>query len=324
MAKKNKETLWGREWQIVKHGLDKQPVIEFVDELMAKLKEAQEKAETPAYPSSLDRLAEQTVVEAEKLAEKLKGEAQQIRTQAQAEAARTIAEAQTTAQEQAGAIGRVAKTAAEEAQRVVQAAREKGALIEAEGRQRAEQLLDFTKRRIESQVRRDVKGASEKLLQYMDDIKKGVQALDVDLENWEATAPGVSLPLPEPVEAQQASGPAERKAADTVLHEGTLQVIIQAPVYPAGLGEVYQRLEQLQDITLRDTSRAGDGSYVIKLSLGCPTPLLNVLRHLENVADVSVGPPAMSSAVGDGSGEAQSIEEQSAAPKTRILVKLKE
>jgi len=322
MAKNNKaRTLWNQDFQIVKHGLDEKQVTEFVDELMAKLKQAEERS----YPSSLDRLAEQTVVEAEKLAEKLKDEAKQIRMQAQAEADRIVAEAQATAQEQAESISKVAKVAAEEAQKVVHAAREKAALIEVEGRRKAEQLLDFTKRRIENQIRRDVKGASERLLRYMDDIEKEVQALGIDLQHWEVRLPeAVETRRPPPLaEAEEIAVPAEHDAADTALHEGPLQVVVQAPVSSMGLGEIFGRLMKLEDVTLRDTHKTDDGSHIISLSLEHPVPLLSILKHSGNVAEVVVEQPGIGEERGGGAEEAEAIEGATRPLETRILVKLK-
>ena len=334
MGKKGKvPTRWNRALQRVKYRLNAKQVTEFADEPMAKLREAEMKAERSPYSSSLDTLAEQTVLQAEKLADQLKEEAKQIRMQAQAEAARIVEEAQRTVQEQAEVAGRVVKMAAEEAQKVLEAARGKGALIEAESRRQAEPLLEHTKGRIVGQIRGDAKRASEKLLPYVDNIIKEVQALRIDLGNWETTTPGTSWPVPEtptpapptpPTEAQRVSRPSEPKADDTTLYEGPLQVVIQGPVYPAGLGEIYERLVKLPQITLRDTRKADDGSYLFDVSLGHPTPLVTILKQMENVAEVSVGPQPVGDHIANGSEGAQSMEEQDTTPKTRVLVKLKE
>ena len=166
MATDHSVTLWNRVFRRVGNGLDEHQVIAFVDEMMAKLNEARENAEKRSYPSALDRLAERTVLEAEKLADKLKEEAEQIRTRARAEAARIAAEAQVSAEEHGESISKMARSAAQEANTILQAAREKGASIEADGRRRAEELIEFTRSQLESQVRGNVKGAAEKLLDH--------------------------------------------------------------------------------------------------------------------------------------------------------------
>ena len=318
--------------------------------------------ERPPNHSSLNRLAEHTVLEAEKLAQKLKEEANQIRIQAQAQASQIIAEAQTTAQEQIEAVGRVTRTASEEAQKIIQSARKKAMTLEAETKQKAEKLLEITKSRLEDQIRRNVKSPSDKLLNYVYDVVKEVQKLNLSLENWEVPdSPGVEL-LPqvkppiqetstpqidspqqpdaeaaateladvgqpktgpegsqEPVAEEKAPDLAESRNGNEALYEGALKVIIQAPVYPAGLGEVYDRLGKLQDITLRDTGYADDGSFEIDLSLRHPTPLLNILGHLDTVAEVNVGGLEMGGNDGAAPGETQVTDEQ----PTRIVVKLK-
>ena len=334
MAKKDKVwTRWNREFRLVRHGLDQEQVTEFGDELMARLKEAQEKAENPSYPSSLDKLAEQTLLEAEKLAEKLKDEATQIRTQAEADAASIAAEAQRIAEEKVESIGRVAKAAAEEGQKVVQTAEQKSAMIEAETKRQAEWLLDHTKRQIESKIRRDIKGALEQLSPYVDDIMKEVEALRIDLENWDLTTPAKSSPLPEaaatsptpPVaQVEQPPSPAGHDADDSPLCEGTLRVFLQGPVHPEGLGEICQRLAALPSVSLQDTRKEADGSFDITVSLRYPTPLVKILNQLEDVAEVSVERPGTPRGVGDGREGAQGVERQDAAAGTRILVKLKD
>ncbi|MFQ5872534.1 MAG: hypothetical protein ACE5JL_01845 [Dehalococcoidia bacterium] len=331
MAKKSKvQAIGGREFQIVKRGLDEKQVTEFVNELMAKLKEAEEKAERPSYPSSLDKLAEQTVLEAERLAEKIENEAKQIRAQAQADAAHIRAEAQRASEEKAQSIGRLAETAADEAQRVVQNGRETAASIEAQARQQAERLLDYTKRQIESKVRRDIKWASEKLSPYVDDVIKEVQALNIELENWEVTTPPAGAPLPEATaaspeppaaEPQEPPSSAEPSVEEETLCKGDLRVTLQEPVHLAGLGEICQRLGNLPGATLGDTRREDNGSYDITVSLGSPTPLVTILDQLEEVAEVSVEHVETPGGAVDGS---EGAERQDAATSTRILLKLKD
>ena len=334
MAKRsNVWTRWNREFGTVRHGLDQEHVTEFGDELMAKLKEAQEKAEYPAYPSSLDKLAEQTLLEAEKLAEKLKDEATQIRTQAEADAARITAQAERVAEEKFEFIGRVAKAAAGEGQKVVQTAARKGSMIEAEAKRQAESLLDRTKRQIEIKIRRDIKGASENLFPYLDDIIKEVKALNVDLENWDLTTPANSSPLPEaeataptpPVaQVEQPPSPAGHDTDDSPLCEGTLRVSLQGLVHPGGLGEICQRLANLPSISLQDTRREADGSFDITVSLANPIPLVKILNQLEDVAEVSVELPGIPGGISDGPEGSQGVERQDTSAGMRILARLKD
>jgi len=141
--------------------------------------------------SSIDEIDEQPVANHKEREEELKQEARQIQTKAEAQASRIIADARTTAQDQVDAMVRVAKAASEEAQKVIQSSRKKAAIIEAESVREAEQILEDTKRRLEDQIRKDVKGPVDEMLTYMSDVVKRVQKLSVSLEQWEVTAPPV-------------------------------------------------------------------------------------------------------------------------------------
>ena len=383
MASDDKIILWGREFTRVPDGLDERQVKAYVDGLLSKLNGEQG---TPhSYSASLDRLAEQTVLEAEKLANQLREEARQIRVQAQVEAERLITEARGSAKEQGDAIARVATRASEEAQTILQAARDRGLAIERQALQRAHELMGLAKRQLETQIKRDVRGASEKLLSYVNDISKEVKSLSLSLEGWDATAveeAEVSLepievvapPAPHieeprqpsaevapPVESPPQAPPAEPSppvqpapptptadepqadpqpapiapvssspgdapptpaaspapepvttSGEQAVQDGSLQLVIRAPVNLAALGEIYERLVQLEDVTLRDTRRSDDGSYVINLTLGGPTPLLDILGHLENVDGASTQ---------DDEGADGTPSSEGAV--TRIIIKLK-
>ena len=82
-----KKVLWGEEFHVVPEGLAEDEVVSFVDDLMEQSRQIRDDQERQA---SLHRLAEQTVVEADKLAASIK---QQARGEAEAEAARLIAAA---------------------------------------------------------------------------------------------------------------------------------------------------------------------------------------------------------------------------------------
>ena len=251
--------------------------------------------------------------------------------------------------------------------------------------------MEVAKRQLETQIKRDVRGASEKLLGYVDDITKEVKSLTLSLEGWDASAaveeadlsldfnevaatpsPAVDEPrqpdidvappvesppqaspdatsppvrpaspvvadvpppapptAPPPAPASPVtSAPADAPATPTAsaapatattpsapaVQEGSVQLVVQAPVNLAALGEIYERLVQLEDVTLRDTRKSNDGSYVINLTLGGPTPLLDILSGLGSVAEASSQ---------DGNGTTESgASGSSDSPATTINVKL--
>ncbi len=317
--------LGDRQFRLVKRGLDEQEVTGFVEELLARLRKAEELGEKP-YSTSLDRLAEQTLVEAEKISEQLRNEAKQVRVQAQAEADQIIEEARSNLEEQTRSLADMTRAVSVESQSVVQAARARASAIEAEGARRAERMLEHTRRQIESQIRRDVKGASDRLVSYVDDVVDQARNLSIDLDRWEVAEPGTSAstapaeqPPSEQAPTESAPMPPQSAGPDATLEAGAHQVVLQAPVNPAGLGEIYSRLEELADLAVRNVGREGDGSYVINFSVRRPIALLGILKHLEIVAEVRVEPPV---ATGDGNGTSGDGK-SSGAPGARIVVKLK-
>lgn len=314
-------TLWNREFRLVDRGLDQDQIIEFVDELTAKLEEAQQRGEKASYPRSLERLAEQTLMEAERLADEIKENADQAKAQAQVEADRTIEEAQAKAREESESV---AKAAAEEAQMALDAAREKSASVEAESKRQAKRLIELTMTRVDSQYLKEVKGASEKLLGQIDGFATEMRALGDKLEDWDMTISGEGLASEmdgtdsaSPSVDEETPDSSGNGAGDGSLNEGPVQVVIQAPVYTVGMGEVYNRLVQIQDVTMRDTQKEDDGSYVITLSLGQPTPLLDILKVLEKVDEVNIESTGIGVNGGDG-GE----NGQDPAPATSFMVTL--
>ena len=132
-----KKVLWGEEFHVVPEGLAEDEVVSFVDDLMEQSRQIRDDQERQA---SLHRLAEQTVVEADKLAASIK---QQARGEAEAEAARLIAAA-----EQEGR---------ERAQRIVRAAERESATLStdsaAKGKEEAEQILAQARREAELMIK---------------------------------------------------------------------------------------------------------------------------------------------------------------------------
>ena len=107
MAEAHVREHWGTQFHVVPEGLAEDEVVSFVDELMEKGRKEEKHA-------SLVKLAEQTVVEADRLAESIK---KQARKEAE--------------DERAGAIAAAKEQAREETQRLVKRA-ERDAVVQAE------------------------------------------------------------------------------------------------------------------------------------------------------------------------------------------------
>ncbi len=96
----------GHEFKIVKKGLDKTQVAAFINELVKQrdelISERDELLKREEHMLSLTRLAERTVIEADKLTEEIKREAmEQAKTEAKIEADKLTEEFKREAREQA-------------------------------------------------------------------------------------------------------------------------------------------------------------------------------------------------------------------------------
>ena len=184
-----KKVLWGVEFHMVPEGLAEDEVVSFVDDLMKQSHQIREEQERQA---SLHKLAEQTVIEADKLAEGIK---QQARGEAEAEAARLIAAAEQEGRERAQRIVRAAERESttlstdsvakskEEAEQILTQARREAELaikaakdglpaIDSEAKLEAEYLIRrFTVKFVE-QIRSAVTDTCNDMLPSLDDLMK--------------------------------------------------------------------------------------------------------------------------------------------------------
>ncbi len=173
--------LWGVDFRVVPQGLAEDEVVSFVDKLMKESRTAGDEQERAA---SLHRLAEQTVVEADKLAESIK---QQATEEAEEAAARIAAdsEEQATVQSQriikkaereAAALSNAAGSKSEkeaqeviararaEVQEILQDARDKVVSMEAEAKLEAEYLIRRMTVKFVEEIRSVVTETSNNLL----------------------------------------------------------------------------------------------------------------------------------------------------------------
>ena len=165
--------LEGREFKRVKNGLDEAQVESFIDEL---IKERDVLAQSQDHIASLNRLAEMTVVEADKLAAQVKTEATE---QAKAEGTAIIDKAR----EQARQI--VEKKVAE----AEEIANEKANSIKAKAEEEAALLLESERNRIRTELRNLVNQQFGYMLEELDGLKQRAEAVQVDFGN-KLSAPG--------------------------------------------------------------------------------------------------------------------------------------
>jgi hypothetical protein len=159
--------LEGREFKRVKNGLDEAQVASFIDDL---IEERDKLAQSQDHIASLNRLAEMTVVEADKLATQVKTEATE---QAKAEGTAIIDKAR----EQARQI--MEKKIAE----AVEIANEKANSIKAKAEEEAAMLLESERNEIRTELRNLVNQQFGYMMEELESLKQRAEAVQVDFGN---------------------------------------------------------------------------------------------------------------------------------------------
>ena len=159
--------LGGSEFRRVKNGLDEDQVASFMNELIGQRDALMKREE---HLSSLTKLAEKTVTEADRLAEEIKEEATE---QAKAETAVLMAKAEEQTQQMIE----------EKRTEIISIANEEAAAVKAEAERRAETLLENQRKKIQPELINFVHQLSSQLVSELDNFKNQVVALEVELEH---------------------------------------------------------------------------------------------------------------------------------------------
>jgi hypothetical protein len=166
-AKDDVIVLGGREFKRVKNGLDEAQVTSFIDEL---IKERDKLAQSQDHITSLNRLAEMSIVEADKLATQIKTEATE---QAKAESATLIDKAKEQARQ----------TAEKKIAEAVELANEKANAIKAQAEEEAALLLENERNRIRNELHNLVNQQCGYLLEELERLKQQATAIQADFGN---------------------------------------------------------------------------------------------------------------------------------------------
>ena len=159
--------LGGREFKRVKNGLDKAQITSFIDELT---KERDKLTQSQDHITSLNKLAEMTVVEADRLATQVKTEAAE---QAKAESTTIIGKAKEQARQMAE------KKIAE----AVEIANEKANAFKAKAEEEAALLLENERNKIRSELHTLVNQQFGYMLEELEGIKQQAAAVQADSDN---------------------------------------------------------------------------------------------------------------------------------------------
>ncbi len=159
--------LGGREFNRVKNGLAEAQVASFIDSL---IEERDKLAQSQEHIASLNRLAEMTVVEADRLATQIKAEAAE---QAKAESTAIIDKAREQARQ-------MAKQKIAEA---VEIANEKANAIKATTEEEAELLLENERNKIRGELHNLVNQQFGYMLEELKGLKQQAAAVQADFDN---------------------------------------------------------------------------------------------------------------------------------------------
>ncbi len=159
--------LGGSEFRRVKNGLDEAQVTSFINELINQRDKLIQREE---HLSSLTKLAEKIVTEADRLADEIKIEAME---RIEAETAEMTAKAELQAQQMAE----------EKQAEIMNTANEQAAAIKAEAEQKAASLLENERERIQPELSNFVHRLSSQLLSELESLKQQVATLEVEFEH---------------------------------------------------------------------------------------------------------------------------------------------
>ncbi len=159
--------LGGHEFKRVKNGLDEAQLTSFIHEL---IKERDKLAQSQDHIASLNRLAEMTIVEADKLATQIKTEATE---QAKAESAAIMDKAKEQARQMAEK--RIAEA--------VEIANEKANAIKVKAEEEAAILLEDEKNKIRNELRNLVNQQFGYLLEELEHLKQQATAIQADFDD---------------------------------------------------------------------------------------------------------------------------------------------
>jgi hypothetical protein len=213
-AKDDVIVLGGHEFKRVKNGLDETQVTSLINELMD---ERDRLTQSQDHLASLNRLAERTIVEADKLAMQIKTEATE---QAKAESAAIVDKAKEQARQMAE-------------KKMVEAARlanEETKAIKAKAEEEAALLLENQKNKIQRELRNLVNQQSGYLLDELERLKQQAAAIQADFDS-KSPEFGKEKSTATIEMGQERDGPAAEIAEqrDTMVAEASKKTVNESP-----------------------------------------------------------------------------------------------
>jgi len=279
-SKEGMVELWGREFNLAKNGLDEAQIVSFVNELISERDQLIRRAE---HLSTLTKLAEKTVVEADKLAEETKKEAAE---QTRAETTAIIAKAE----EQARQIIEEKRTA------IITIATKEAEAIKASAEREAGLLMEHERKRVQPELRDMAQQLYRELLSQLESLKQQVTALEVDFEHklsqpaeqasivtMENEPSSVQVPATiQQVSKVEEKAPLSADSQDKPTYNDEVELEILPPIDVKQIMGIMRYLDSLAEIENTELIPLIDRPLII-VSLREPMHLIEILRTLPEV-----------------------------------------
>ena len=275
-------TLGGREFKRVKNGLDEAEIKFFIDEL---IKERDELAQSQHHIASLTKLAETTIVEADRLAKQVKAEASE---QAKAESADIIDKAREQGQQMAE------RKQAE----ILKMANEKADAIQSQAEKKSALLLESERENIRDELRNFVNQQFSYLLEQLESLKQQATAIQADFYNKLSQA-GEKIAETTEIAGEKIAETAEvagEKSAETMeITEARDAAAMKEDKVPDDSPEPIRDVRQIEksfDLAsiLQDEDRAELGEPQWEVEILPPveiTKVMEVMTHLDQLHQVA-------------------------------------
>ena len=276
-------TLGGREFKRVRNGVDEAEMAVFIDEL---IKERDELAKAKHHIASLTKLAETTIVEADRMASQIKAEASE---QAKAERAGLIDEAEEQARQ----------TAERKQAEVLEIANEKASAIRSEAEKEAAMLLENANKKAWDELRNAVNQQFNCLLTELESLKQRAAAAQADFESKMSHPAEESSAITANSEEESGAAPAEteeqtgtavmdldREADAATTEEG--QVPGQSPEPTEAEDESETGFDLSRLLQSEDWAESSEPQFEVEILPPIHmTRIMEVVAHLDQLPEVA-------------------------------------
>jgi len=276
-------TLGGREFNRVKNGLDEAQIKSFIDELV---KERDELAQSQHHAASLKKLAETTIVEADRLAKQIKAEASE---QAKAESAAVIDKAREQGQQMAE----------REQAEILKIANEKADAIQSQAEKKTALMLESERDKIRDELRNFLNQQLGYLLEKLESLKQQATAIQADFDKKLSQAGEGKIP--EAVEiagekvAETTEIAGEKSAETTEITEARDAAAIKEDKVPDESPEVIRDVSQTEKsfdlasiLKSEDQAELGEPQWEVEILPPVEiTKVMEVMTHLDQLHQVA-------------------------------------